>query len=334
MLDTTTVAVGGDGGQLALYTLETDARLDFSASAHSGSFIQEVIVLDASTLASCSLDGTIKLWDVSGNTLASLLAISAAHSGQIFSMALANYRGALISVSADHTAKVWDVSQSGTYSLLNTFSAHTGPIYNVVELAGTADLVCTASTDLTVKVWNWRTLQVALSIQVGYAVEGLAQVGSAVLATGGNDHLVKLWSLNDGSLLATLPAVHTASITRLKLYAYDTLVSTDVDGRVVVWNWITQSVVKQTQAFTGGGGLYRADMMSQSGLLLASLTDNSVKYLSMSAGASLLTTLFTLSTTTTPDRCQPTSCVKFTDLYSVMYLIYILQIYCILYMCI
>lgn len=74
-----------------------------------------------------------------------------------------------------------------------------------------------------------------------------------LLATGGSDKTIRLWSLQSRSLLRVLTG-HTNLVTSLAFASNDELVSTDFDGNVIVWNVRTGTMTSPWQSSQKRGG--------------------------------------------------------------------------------
>src|SRR6266545_1024194 len=100
---------------------------------------------DGQLVASGSLDGTVKLWSVSG---AQLLATFQHHS-PVYGVSLSSDGKLIASGGADGTIKLWAAKDGEPIS---TLQGHDGPIYSVV-LSGDGQVVASGGLDGTVKLW-------------------------------------------------------------------------------------------------------------------------------------------------------------------------------------
>jgi hypothetical protein len=119
-------------------------------TGHS-SFVHSVAYSpDGQTLASGSMDKTIKLWNVNtGNLLQTLTG----HSGLVNSVAYSPDGQTLVSGSMDKTIKLWNVN---TGNLLQTLTSHSSWVESVAY-SPDGQTLASGSSDNTIKLWNVNT---------------------------------------------------------------------------------------------------------------------------------------------------------------------------------
>ncbi len=81
--------------------------------------------VDGHTVASASLDTTVKIWDVSSGTLLRTLE---GHVGGVDFVAFSSAGKILASASRDHTVKIWETTSG---KLLRTLEGHTNGVRSV-----------------------------------------------------------------------------------------------------------------------------------------------------------------------------------------------------------
>lgn len=120
-----------------------------------------------------------------------------------------------------------------------TVAAHDKDV-NAVAIAPNDSLVCTASQDRTVKVWQLPDL-VLVSTLKGHK-RGVWSVAFSptdrVVATASGDKTLKLWSLQDATCLRTFEG-HIASALRVNFLSASggsQLISTGADGLLKLWS--------------------------------------------------------------------------------------------------
>ncbi|NEQ66888.1 MAG: peptidase C14, partial [Symploca sp. SIO2D2] len=238
---------------------------------------------DSTTLASASLDKTVKLWNAQNG---SLLATLQGHRGEINVIAYSPDGATLTSASDDKTVKLWNV-QNG--SLLTTLKGHS---HSVKAIAYSPDgaILASASLDKTVKLWNPQDGSLLTTLKGhSHGVNAIAySPDGAILASASLDNTVKLWNAQDGSLLTTLQG-HANWVNAIA-YSPDgtTLASASDDNTVKLWNAQNGSLLATLQ---GHRGEVKAIAYSPDGAILASASlDKTVKLWNVQNG-SLLATL-------------------------------------------
>ena len=230
---------------------------------------------DGATLASGSLDGIIRLWDVAtgrllrtlqgntygadsvsfspdGTTLASgggfdrivrlwdvatgsPLRTLEGHTGEVRSVSFSPDGTALASGSFDRIVRLWDVA---TGNPLHALQGHTRwGFVNSVSFSSDGTTLASGSRDKTVRLWDVATGS-PLRILEGHT-DDVRSVSfspdSVTLASGGFDRTVRLWDVATGSPLRTLEG-HTGDVHSVS-FSPDgtTLASGSSDGTVLLW---------------------------------------------------------------------------------------------------
>ena len=95
-------------------------------TGHEGEVYTVAFHPDGATLASCSSDGTVRLWDPSDAQATHKLT---GHKGAVYTVAFAGH-DELLSASADRTTKVWNVKERKERW---TLPAHKNEVYAVAS---------------------------------------------------------------------------------------------------------------------------------------------------------------------------------------------------------
>ncbi|MFX1507055.1 MAG: hypothetical protein ACFFDC_13250 [Promethearchaeota archaeon] len=166
----------------------------------SGSIHSVVFSPDERIVASGSINGSIKLWDViTGDELP--LDITG-HRKTVNSLAFSPDGTILASGSGDSHIYLWDVS---TGRLIQNFSSHTKAVYSIGFSPDGATLI-SGSLDTTIKLWN-----VTSGEEWPFLLEHPTPVYSVavspdgeVLASGGGNGTTYLWNTTNGERILDL----------------------------------------------------------------------------------------------------------------------------------
>lgn len=185
---------------------------------------------DGQTIASSSVDKTVKLWRRDG----SLLATFKGHTNSVASVTFSPDNKTIASASLDKTVKLWKTD--GT--LLATLTGHTDSVTSAA-FSPDGETIASASRDKTVKLWKTdgtllRTIeQIAPVNWLSFSRDG------KIVAVASDDGTVKLWG-SDGKLIANL--WHSENKKPSKVYTVsfspdaETIATAGEDKTVKIWN--------------------------------------------------------------------------------------------------
>lgn len=215
-------------------------------------------------LITCSMDNTVRLWDMGRYKCIGLL------EGHFASVDCVSIQDDLaFTGSRDATLKMWNLNYFNSKNteeetpLIHSFEGHVDTVtavsYNNGELVSGSD-------DKTIRQWDLSTghlLQTIdimwassmanstisfgkpsaqnstggniISNQFAYPYISSLQVFDAALASGGNDGVVRLWDLRSGEVIRQLIG-HTGAITTLQFDKRFNLVTGSADRSVRVWD--------------------------------------------------------------------------------------------------
>lgn len=249
-------------------------------SGHTQPITDVIVSPDGETIATASLDGTVRLWSMHGALRHTL----SGHQGAVYGVSFnpqshAGAKTQLATAGADGTVRLWSTTaMAGT-----VLSGHTDWVYSV-RFSPDGQRVASCSVDRTVRLWTLagETLQ-QLShpdtvIDVNFSPTGDRLVTACV------DEAVRLWHV-DGTLLATWRG-HTAPVTTVQFSPQgDRVVSGSVDGTLRLWNGATG----ESQVFQGHqDAVWKVRFRAAGQQLVSVSSDNSLKVWNQ-AGHVLLT---------------------------------------------
>ncbi|WP_414166653.1 TIR domain-containing protein [Streptoverticillium reticulum] len=202
------------------YERELDAETDHVwAEAFSG---------DGELLATANDDDTVRLWYRSTGTLVTNLA---QHRGRVRSIAFRKDGSGLATGCDDRYVRLWDFTAG---RLVAELAGHSDRVYAVVYGPGDAWLA-SASWDGQAIVWREGTVVHRLRGHAGRLWTAAAHPTRPLLATGGDDRVVRLWNPLTGTDAGRLTG-HTGRILALAFSPDGSLLASGgADGTVRLW---------------------------------------------------------------------------------------------------
>src|SRR5947209_5506766 len=288
--------------------------------AHTDTTFAFALSPDEHTLASGSMDGSVKLWEVENGALlwsvwhtqgTTWLAFSPdgrrlprggpdatvrlweaslgtplediPHPGPVFSASWSPDGHLLASGDVAGTTRLWEMQQSGPARLWQTLSGHTNLVRGLA-FAPDGSILCSASWDSTGKLWQ-RASGRCLETLVGHTerVEALAwSPDGGTLASGGRDTTIRLWDGKLGTLRAVLQG-HSAIVFGLAFTPESShLLSGSDDGTLRLWEVERAQCVRVMQGSVAS--LYDLDWSPDGTQLASSGTDTLVTIWEVAGG--------------------------------------------------
>ena len=247
------------------------------ATGHSGEVRSVAFSPDGQTLASGSMDSTVKLWDVStGREKASL----AGHKNSVYSVAFSPDGQTLASGSMDSTVKLWDLNTGREKASL---AGHKDSVWSVA-FSPDGQTLASGSEDNTIKLWDVNTgrEKASLAAHKSFAMSVAFSPDGQTLASGSMDSTVKLWDVSTGREKASL-AGHKNSVWSVA-FSPDgqTLASGSADNTVKLWEVATGREQRSHLGLPRGAWVTfdsTADESDEGELPVVASSDNAPAYL-------------------------------------------------------
>ncbi|KAL3083047.1 hypothetical protein niasHS_010849 [Heterodera schachtii] len=157
------------------------------------------VKFDGSVIVSGAYDNNIHVWNAADGSLVHVLE---GHTNRVYSIHFVSERKLLISGSLDTTIRVWNVD---TGECLQTLVGHQS-LTSGMKLRD--NILVSANADSTIKVWNI-TDGTCVHTFAGpnkhaSAVTGIRFLDNGMVATSGDDGIVKLWDVMEGTFVCDL----------------------------------------------------------------------------------------------------------------------------------
>jgi len=160
-----------------------------------------------------------------------------AHAGYINSVI--NFNQWIVTASQDGTIKFWN-KKNWVCEITENFSSDADPSVKVTVLtAVTNDRIVAGSNQGFIKVWSVAgiSIKVEKSVQAHQqSVTALVELPNKYIASGSRDKTIKIWDITSGTCIKTLEVQKMAEVTALAVLKDGRLVSSFVDGLVLIWN--------------------------------------------------------------------------------------------------
>lgn len=254
---------------------------------------------DGKTLLSSSNDKTVRLWDMETGQLLHLLT---GHRERVKCVGISPDGQLLLSCSADSQVRVWDRKQlthKKTGDCRYIVKASSLPITLVSTLPVSPDpqrpIFATGAAHGKISIWNLETGQWQRTIQAHSSpVLSLAfSADGQWLASGSQNHTIKLWDLNDTSdrHRYVIGNAHYSEILSLAISTqHQILVSGGADRTIKLWDLATGEKRSSKHILEGHAGRVWCVAVSPDGSKIASASaDFTVKLWDIQTGNLLQT---------------------------------------------
>lgn len=219
--------------------------------AHTGGVLGIFIDRSDSLIATCGVDGMVKLWKLHPTLTPKCTA--SGHLSEVNNVSFSGDDSFVASVSGDQTLRIWTAA---TCQPVNTLTGHTGEVLCVYfSQSDSGRYIATGSSDQTVKIWDrqngveWRTLRGHTGAVTGVAYS----YNDSLIASCGEDMQVIVWSPSSGQpIIPLIGQPHTAPCTAV-LFSFDSryLASADRDGFIKIWSLPDGQLLRTIEAHDG-----------------------------------------------------------------------------------
>jgi len=243
------------------------------------SYVNCIILLPTTEIASCSDDKTIRIWNINTNEQMKLLE---GHTESVKTILMLEDELRLASCGCDNTIRIWNIISGDQLLVLE---GHTNWIKTIISLNNNNYMLASCSDDKTIRFWNYNTGK-QLQILEGHAsyVKSLAYVpANNLLASGSTDCTIRIWNILNGSELKILIG-HTSTVWTLVVLNNGDLASGSSDDRIIIWN--IEAGIKLREIKGHNGCVLKLIVLCDDTLISGS-TDNTIRYWNSKNGKQL-----------------------------------------------
>jgi WD40 repeat protein len=209
----------------------TDGRITHALKGHTER-VMACILLPFNKLASASIDGTVRVFDLARQTCVNVLCFddSMSYHHPINLVALPN--DVLAACYTDGTIRVWSIRHDDQWMM--TLRDHDKAVCALALLPN--GLMASGSHDATVRLWDLpRKSCVRVLKGHDHAVMDLVTLPCGRLASCGDDWTVRIWDPDKGVCVHVLEG-HTRCVVGLAVMSNGLLVSVAYDHTFRVWD--------------------------------------------------------------------------------------------------
>jgi len=201
-------------------------------SGHPGDIFSLKFHPEGQFLVSSGFDRQIFLWNVYGEC--ENFAVLSGHTGAVMDLQLSTDGDTIYTASTDKTICLWDMR---TGARIKKLKGHASFVNSIHPARRGPPILCSASDDCTIKIWDPRKRGDTVTLNNTYQVTSVTFNDTAEqIISAGIDNDVKVWDLRKNAVLHQMKG-HSDTVTGLALSPDGSYVlSNSMDNSLRVWD--------------------------------------------------------------------------------------------------
>ncbi|NXI89744.1 CFA52 protein, partial [Psophia crepitans] len=232
--DGTSIISAWNDGKIRAFTPETGELMYVINYAHSLEVTAIATTSDCKRIVSGGSEGQVRLWEI-GEKTQKLGEILKEHVSAVSCIKIKKDDRECVTASLDGTCIIWDIVRCARKQMILANTLFKCVCYHPEEYQ-----IITSGTDGRIGYWEVFDGSAVREVEgsVAGSINGMDITSDgAHFVTGGDDHLVKLWDYNQGTV-THVGVGHSGHITRLKICpGKKYIVSVSADGAILIWNY-------------------------------------------------------------------------------------------------
>ncbi|XP_072497161.1 cilia- and flagella-associated protein 52 isoform X1 [Notamacropus eugenii] len=234
MRDGKSIVSAWNDGKIRAFTPETGRLMYTINNAHSIGVTAIATTSDCKRIISGGGEGQVRVWQIGPQTQKLEEALKE-HKSSVSCIKVKKNNEECVTASTDGTCIIWDLVRLKRNQMILANTLFQCVCYHPEEFQ-----IITSGTDRKIGYWEVfdGTVIRELEGSLSGAINGMDISSEGVhFVTGGNDHLVKVWSYSDGEV-THVGVGHSGNINRMKISPQNQhIVSVSADGAILRWKF-------------------------------------------------------------------------------------------------